>query len=99
MVLNLSWSCSRGFHKPRVHAEVSGTGAESRREQGSHPLGDEHSASSWAISTRALLSSSSAWSCSVFSTAARLTVLLNLGLPSPTGETITPPVLPDGWRG
>jgi hypothetical protein len=40
MVLNLSWSCSRGCHKPGVHAEVSGTGAESRREQGSHPPGD-----------------------------------------------------------
>jgi hypothetical protein len=28
-----------------------------------------------------------------------LTVLLNLGLSSPTGETITPHVLPDGRRG
>jgi hypothetical protein len=41
MVLNLSWSCSRGQHKSSVHAEVSGTGAESRRERGSHPLGDD----------------------------------------------------------
>jgi hypothetical protein len=41
MVLNLSWSCSRGRHKSGVHAEVSGTGAESRRERGSHPPGDD----------------------------------------------------------
>jgi hypothetical protein len=41
MVLNLSWSCSRGCHKPGVHAEVSGTGAESRLERGSHPPGDD----------------------------------------------------------
>jgi hypothetical protein len=41
MVLNLSWSCSRGYHKHGVHAEVSGTGAESGREQGSHPPGDD----------------------------------------------------------
>jgi hypothetical protein len=41
MVLNLSWSCSRGCHKHGVHAEVSGTGAESRQERGSHPPGDD----------------------------------------------------------
>jgi hypothetical protein len=41
MVLNLSWSCSRGYHKYGVHAEVSGTGAESRWERGSHPPGDD----------------------------------------------------------
>jgi hypothetical protein len=41
MVLNLSWSCSRGCHKTGVHAEVSGTGAESRQERGSHPPGDD----------------------------------------------------------
>jgi hypothetical protein len=41
MVLNLSWSCSRDCHKPGVHAEVSGTGAESQRERGSHPPGDD----------------------------------------------------------
>jgi hypothetical protein len=41
MVLNLSWSCSRGYHKHGFHAQVSGTGAESRREQGSHPPGDD----------------------------------------------------------
>jgi hypothetical protein len=41
MDLNLSWSCSRGCHKPGAHAEVSGTGAESRRERGSHPPGDD----------------------------------------------------------
>jgi hypothetical protein len=41
MVLNLSWSYSRGYHKHGVHAEVSGTGAESRRERGSHPPGDD----------------------------------------------------------
>jgi hypothetical protein len=41
MVLNLSWSYSRGYHRHGVHAEVSGTGVESRREQGSHPLGDD----------------------------------------------------------
>jgi hypothetical protein len=29
MVLNLSWSYSRGYHKHGVHVEVSGTGAES----------------------------------------------------------------------
>jgi hypothetical protein len=41
MVLNLSWSCSRGYHKPGVHAEVSGTDATSRRDWGSHPPGDD----------------------------------------------------------
>jgi hypothetical protein len=41
MVLNLYLSCSRGCHKHGVHAEVSGTGAESRRERGSHPPGDD----------------------------------------------------------
>jgi hypothetical protein len=41
MVLYLSWSCSLGCHKTGVHAEVSGTGAESRRERGSHPPGDD----------------------------------------------------------
>jgi hypothetical protein len=41
MVLNLSWSCSQGRHKPGVHAEVSSTGAETRRERGSHPPGDD----------------------------------------------------------
>jgi hypothetical protein len=41
MVLNLSWFCSRGCHKPGVHAEVSGTGAESRRERGSQFSGDD----------------------------------------------------------
>jgi hypothetical protein len=41
MVLNLSWSCSQGYHKHGVHTEVSGTGAESRRERGSHPPGDD----------------------------------------------------------
>jgi hypothetical protein len=41
MILNLSWSCSRDYHKHGVHAEVSGTGAESRRERGSHPPGDD----------------------------------------------------------
>jgi hypothetical protein len=41
MVLNLSWSCSRGRHTPGVHAEGSGTGAESRRERGSHPPDDD----------------------------------------------------------
>jgi hypothetical protein len=41
MVLDLSWSCSQGCHKFGVHAEVSGTGAESRRELGSHPPGDD----------------------------------------------------------
>jgi hypothetical protein len=41
MVLNLPWSYSRGYHKHGVHAEVSGTGAESRRERGSYPPGDD----------------------------------------------------------
>jgi hypothetical protein len=41
MVLNLSWSYNQGYHKHGVHAEVSGTGAKSRREQGSHPPGDD----------------------------------------------------------
>jgi hypothetical protein len=41
MVLNRSWPCSRGFHNTGVHAEVSGTGAESQRERGSHPIGDD----------------------------------------------------------
>jgi hypothetical protein len=41
MVLDLSWSCSRGGHKAGVHAEVSGTGAESRRERGNHCPGDD----------------------------------------------------------
>jgi hypothetical protein len=41
MVLNLSWSYSRGCHKPGVHAKVSGMGVESRRERGSHPPGDD----------------------------------------------------------
>jgi hypothetical protein len=35
-----------------------------------------------------------AWSCSVLRTATRFTMLLNLRLPPPTGETITPLVLP-----
>jgi hypothetical protein len=35
----------------------------------------------------------------VLSTVTRLTMLLNLGLPSPTGETITLPVLPVEWWG
>jgi hypothetical protein len=48
---------------------------------------------------RALLSSSRAWSSSVLSTVARLTVLLNLELSSPTGETTTPLVLPVERRG
>jgi hypothetical protein len=41
MVLDLSWSCSRDCHKAGVHAEVSGTGAESRRERGNHHPGDD----------------------------------------------------------
>jgi hypothetical protein len=41
MVLNLSWSSGRGYHKHGVHAEVSGTGAESRWERENHPLGDD----------------------------------------------------------
>jgi hypothetical protein len=41
MVLNLSWSCSQGYHKHGVHIEVSGTGAESRRGRENHPLGDD----------------------------------------------------------
>jgi hypothetical protein len=41
MVLSLSWSYSRGCHKTGVHAEVSGTGAESQRERGSHHPGDD----------------------------------------------------------
>jgi hypothetical protein len=41
MILNLSWSYSRGYHKHGVHAEVSGMGAESQWEQRSHPLGDD----------------------------------------------------------
>jgi hypothetical protein len=41
MVLNLSWSYSRGYHKHGVHVELSGTGVESRRERGNHPLGDD----------------------------------------------------------
>jgi hypothetical protein len=41
MVLNLSWSCSRGCHKTGVHAEVSGTGAKSLQERGSHHPGDD----------------------------------------------------------
>jgi hypothetical protein len=41
MVLNLSWSCSRGYHKHGVQAEVSGTGAESRQEREIHPPGDD----------------------------------------------------------
>jgi hypothetical protein len=41
MVLNLSWPCSRDCHKPCVHAKVSGTGAESRREQENDPPGDD----------------------------------------------------------
>jgi hypothetical protein len=41
MVLNLSWSCNRGRHKPGVHAEGSGTDAESRRERESHPPGGD----------------------------------------------------------
>jgi hypothetical protein len=40
MVLNLSWSYSRGYHKHGVNVEVSDTGAESRRGRESHPLGD-----------------------------------------------------------
>jgi hypothetical protein len=41
MVPNIYWSCSRGCHKTGVHAEVSGMGAESRRERESHPPGDD----------------------------------------------------------
>jgi hypothetical protein len=41
MVLSLSWSCSRDCQKTGVHAEVSGMGAESRRERGNHHLGDD----------------------------------------------------------
>jgi hypothetical protein len=41
MVLSLSWSYSRDCHKTGVHAEVSGTGAESRRERGNHRPGDD----------------------------------------------------------
>jgi hypothetical protein len=41
MVLDLSWSCSQDCHKAGVHAEVSGTGAESRRERGDHHPGDD----------------------------------------------------------
>jgi hypothetical protein len=41
MVLSLSWSYSRDCHKTGVQAEVSGTGAESRRERGNHYLGDD----------------------------------------------------------
>jgi hypothetical protein len=41
MVLSLSWSCSQGYHKHGVHAEVSGTGVGSRLEWGSHPPGDD----------------------------------------------------------
>jgi hypothetical protein len=48
---------------------------------------------------RALPSSSRAWSSSVLSTTARLTVLLNLELSSLTGETTTPLVLPVERRG
>jgi hypothetical protein len=100
MVLNLSWSCSRGYHKHGVHAEVSGTGAESRRGRENHPLGDDAPRAQPATGQpQALLSSTKAWFRSVFSTAARLTVLLNMGLSSPTGETTIPPVLPDGRRG
>jgi hypothetical protein len=40
MVLSLSWSCSRDCHKAGVHAEVSDTGAESRRERGNHRPSD-----------------------------------------------------------
>jgi hypothetical protein len=98
MVLSLSWSYSRDCHKTGVHVEVSGTGAESRRERGNHCPGDDVPRAQPATG-RSQHSSSNAWSSSVFSTAARLTVLLNLGLSSPIGETITPPVLLDGRRG
>jgi hypothetical protein len=40
MVLNLSWSCSRGYHKHGVHAEVSGMSADSRRGRENNPLDD-----------------------------------------------------------
>jgi hypothetical protein len=56
MVLSLSWSCSRDCHKTDVHAEVSGTGAESRRERGNHrpsddaPRAHEREMWLWAIS-------------------------------------------------
>jgi hypothetical protein len=32
-------------------------------------------------------------------TVARLTMLFSLGLPSPTGETVTPPALSVEWQG
>jgi hypothetical protein len=41
MVLNLSWSCSQGCHRHGIHAEVSGTDAESQQGRGSHPPGDD----------------------------------------------------------
>jgi hypothetical protein len=94
MVLNLSWSCSRSCRRHGTHAEVSGTGAESRRGRENHPLGDDvpHAQPTTGRSQHSAL-------LSVFSMAARLTVLLNLGLSSPTGETTTPSVLPDGRQG
>jgi hypothetical protein len=102
MVLSLSWSYSRDCHKTGVHVEVSGTGAESRRERGNHCPGDDVPRAQPATGR----SQHEPYSARLMhgpvpclARRARLTVLLNLGLFSPTGETITPPVLPDGRRG
>jgi hypothetical protein len=40
MVLNLSWSYSRGCNRHGAHAEASGKGVESQKGWESHPLGD-----------------------------------------------------------
>jgi hypothetical protein len=74
---------------------VSGTGAESQRGRENHPPGDG------APRTQPVASRSQHEPYStrqergpVLSTTTRLSVVHNLGLPSPTGETITLSVLP-----
>jgi hypothetical protein len=95
MVLSLSWSCSQDCHKAGVHAEVSGTGAESRQERGNHHPGEDVPCAQ-PIAGR---SQHEPYSTRLVHGPAPCSVLLNLGLSSPTGETITPLVLPDGRWG
>jgi hypothetical protein len=102
MVLNLSWTCNRGCHRHGAHVEASGKGAESRRGQESHPLGDGAPRATPATGRsqhEPYIARLKHGPALCFSTLARLTVLLNQGLSSPIGETTTPPVLPDGRRG
>jgi hypothetical protein len=87
---------SHGCHKHDDHRMASGKGAESPDRGGGTILlmvALRVLSMQSAISAQALHNSARAWSISVLSMATRLTMLLNLGLPSPTGETITPLVL------